>query len=457
VGYHKTHGLGNDLNYTSFILHKDGEGDEEASKIEVRGEQFHPKHRENRYFKGLNNILPNEEDRKEFLIGCARKLGLVKPDIQLEKSDISIQTNVLAKLGRILGEQKKGSFTSVANGMDPFIEKNIINLIKQPYEAVLIPDDGVRCLLFIIDNEREQYLIDAYDKVRRVLVNFDIEVENTVIDGFITEKNDFYPFDLLIYNGRKVTEDYLYDDQYEETNGRIILLQSLANATVSIKAPNSIAIKKPLGIYGKKTIFKGKVQIQPFVGPIDDTETLIQFVKQNRKQNNDIIFVPQKGNSKYMIWKHFVPNNPIVVQLLKQVETKKDSWYVGLIEKTSDGLLKPYKLLRTPIVLSKIKDDKGHEVIFKKNDFIKLRLNIMANGIINENKPYINPTKVPIEEAKTFEETKIEINLITRSIKEDVFQNAEKWEFAKIEKVFIPDESSRMPLKEKVYKFAGKI
>ena len=269
---------------------------------------------------------------------------------------------------------------------------------------MLVPDDGIRCLLFIVDNEKEQYLIDAYDKVRRVLVNFDTEVENTVIDGFITEKNDFYPFDLLIYNGRKVTDDYLYDDQYEETNGRLILLQSLANSTVSIKAPNSIAIKKPLGNYGKKTIFKGKVQIQPFIGPVDPTETLIQFVKQNRKANNDIIFVPQRGNSKYIIWKHYVPNNPIVVQLLKQAESStglvKDTWFIGLIEKTSEGLLKPWKLLKIPIVLSKIKDERGHEVIFKKNDFIKLRLNIMANGIINENKPYINPTKVSKEESK---------------------------------------------------------
>ena len=81
----------------------------------------------------------------------------------------------------------------------------------------------------------------------------------------------------------------------------------------------------------------------------------------------------------------------------------------------------------------------------------------MSNGIINENNPYINPIKVSKDEAKTFEETKIDINLITRSIKEEVFKNAEKWEFSKIMKVFIPDESSRMPLKEKIYKFAGQV
>jgi hypothetical protein len=46
--------------------------------------------------------------------------------------------------------------------------------------------------------------------------------------------------------------------------------------------------------------------------------------------------------------------------------------------------------------------------------------------------------------------------LITRSIKGDVFENADKWEFAKIEKVFVADESSRLPLKEKIYKYAGR-
>ncbi len=275
VEYNKSHGLGNDLNHTSFILR----GDDER-RYEVRGEQFHPKHRESRNFSGLNNLIPNEEDRKEFLINCAKKLNLVKPDIQLQKTDITVQMSILKKLGSIINnDTKKGSFISLVTGVDPFIEKNIMNLIKQPYEAVLIPDDGIRCLLFIIDNENEQYLIDSYDKVRKVSINFDNNIENTVIDGFITEKNDFYPFDLLVFNGLKVNDDYLIDDQYNESSGRLIQLQTLVNSSSVLKAPNAIVIKKPLGIYGKRSMLKGKVQIQPFIGPIDPNESLIQFVK----------------------------------------------------------------------------------------------------------------------------------------------------------------------------------
>lgn len=479
IEYDKKHGLGNDLNYTSFILQrnqniacscvfektdikkKDKRDTSQCSlHVEVRGEQFHPKHRESRNFPGLNNIFPNEKDRREFLINCAKKLNLVKPDIQLQKTDNIVQSNVLKKLGKILG-QDKGSFISFVTGIDPFIEKNIMNLVRQAYEAVLIPDDGIRCLLFI-DNEKEQYLIDVYDKVRRVSASFNTDIQNTIIDGFITEKNDFYPFDLLVYDGTKVNEDYLIDDQYSDVSGRLIQLQSIVNSSLVIKVPNAIVIKKPLGNYGKRTMVKSSIQIQPFIGPIDPNESLIEFIKKNRKSNNDILFVPQKGGSRYIIWKHYAPNNPIVVQLLKEAENEKgivikNSWYIGLVEKTPEGISKPWKLLKIPIFLSKIKDEKGEEIVFKKNDFIKLRLNIMSNGIINENKPYINPVKVSKDEAKTFEETKIDINLITRSINEEVFKNADKWEFAKIQKVFIPDESSRLPLKEKIYKFAGQI
>jgi len=442
--YKKSHGPGGDKNFTTFHLRV---LDEEYS---VSGEQFHPKHREARNFPGLNNLVPDENMRKEFLINCAKKLNLVKADIQIEKTSISVQTSVLKKLGQITGN---GSFLSVVNGTNPFIEKNIMELTKTAYEAVIVPDDGTRCILFVVD-QKEQYLIDSYDKVRQVSVNFDqdIGVDGTIVDGFINEKKDYFPFDLLYLNGVKLHENYLYDNDDEETGGRLVRLQQLVNSISTMKSPNSITVKKPLGNYGTRSIFKGNVQIHPFIGPIDPNVSLIQFVKENRRSNNDIMFIPQTGGSNYIIWKHFVTNNPIVVQVLKQ-DTGRDSWIVGLIEHTSDGISKPWKLLKLPIVLTKINDENGEPAVIKKNDFIRIRLNIMINGTINELNPYINPVKVSKNEASTFEETKIAINLITRSIKEEVFQNAEKWELAKVQKVLIPDESSRLPLKEKIYRY----
>lgn len=458
--YNKSHGLGNDENYTSFILQRDSneecgclvekKGSQEkrdcsqcSVHVEVRGEQFHPKHRENRNFKGLNNLIPNEKDRKEFLIGCAKKLGLVKPAITLRKEDNAVQTRVLKSIETIEGTEgiKQRPF-------EPFIEGNILGLTKHAYEAVLIPTDSIRCLLFIM-NDKHQYIIDSHDRVRAVVVDFAGNVSNTIIDGFITEKNDYYPFDLLFHNGAKVSDDYLYSNRFNEDMGRLIQLQTLVSTFSVSSFPNAITVKKPLGNYGKRFVFKQSVQIYPFIGPIDSEETLIQFVKKYREPTNDILFVPQAGTSRPMIWKHYIPNAPIVVQLLQRAEGR-DSWYVGLIENLPDGKAKAWKLLRTPISLPTGQD-------FRKYDFIKVRLNMMANGMINHNDPYINPVKVDKSESKTFEETKIDINLITKSVKEDVFQNANKWEFSRIEKVFVPDESSREPLKEKIYVYAGKM
>src|SRR5690606_37988199 len=124
--------------------------------------------------------------RKEFLNDCAKKLNLVKPDIQLEKTNEYVQRNVLRQLESLTGYK---SFSNIVTGIDPFIEKNIMNLTEKPYVAALIPDDSVRCLLYII-NEEEQYIIDVYDKVRKVHINS--EHNNTLLDGFLTENNQYY-------------------------------------------------------------------------------------------------------------------------------------------------------------------------------------------------------------------------------------------------------------------------
>lgn len=445
IKYKKSHGLGNDLNHTRFII-------KDINEVEhdVKGDNFHPRHRESRNFPGLNNIFDKEEDRKNVLINCAKKLNLVKSDIQIEEAKKSVQSKVLKKLGNVINNV--GTFSNVTTKIEPFIEKNITNLTKIPYVSLIIPSDYVRCILFIVNNQNEQYLIDSYDKVRQISIQFETDIVNTIVDGYITEKNEFYPFDLLYYNGYKNEEDYLTLDEFNESYGRLIDLQTFCYDVINIKVPNSIVIKKPLGTYGKQTTIKNNVQINPFIGPIEPYETLIQFVKKYRGKTNDLLFIPQIGNSKYMIWKHYVPNNPIVMQLLKPAEFK-NSWYLGLNEITPEGFSVKWILLKTPILLNKIKDEDNKEITFKKGDFIKFRLNIMTNGILNENMPYINPSKVTEDEVKNFEDTKIELNLITRSIKEEVFNDFDSWEFSKIKKVFISDTTSRFPLKEKKYKY----
>ena len=442
VDYKKTHGLG-DKNFTEFILEKDHGDGSGPQNYGVRGEQFHPQHRENRNFPGLNTLFETEEERKEFLINCAKKLNLVKSDIHIEKADLSTQKSVLKQLGQITG---KTTFTDIVTGTDPFIEKVVENLTKSAYEAVIIPDNGIRSILFIA-NDEDNYLIDSNNRVMKVSIDFgnqDTSINGTIIDGFITDEKDYYAFDLLYHSGKPVRQDYIHG----ESEGRLFELQKIIAASNTTKYPNSIKLRKPLGnLYStSKIVLKKEVPIKPFIGPTGENVSLLGFIKENRQENNDILFVPQKGTSKLMLWKHRIQNNPIVVQLLAPAKEGKNHWIIGLIEK-KDGVTKPWKLFKKTIDLSKIKDASGNLVRFKTNDFIKLRLNMMANGMINENVPYVNPSKVSKEEAKSFEETRIEINLITRSINQKVFDNTMRWSFANIEKNLVPQESSRLPLK----------
>ena len=83
-----------------------------------------------------------------------------------------------------------------------------------------------------------------------------------------------------------------------------------------MKTQNAIILKKPLGSYGKKSMLKGKVQIQPFIGPIDLNESLIQFVKKYRKSTNakDMIYFGKRCSDELRI--------PLVIGVVSNERTK---------------------------------------------------------------------------------------------------------------------------------------
>lgn len=166
------------------------------------------------------------------------------------------------------------------------------------------------------------------------------------------------------------------------------------------------------------------------------------------------MFVPQIGTGKYILWTNYIPNNRIVVKLLKN---NGNSWYLGMSEETKIGIIKHWKLLKIPIILYKVKDANGKEVIFKKGNYIQIKLNIMSNGTINEEIPYLDPVKVTPDHAHSFEETRTNIDLITSSVNESVFLDTTEWIFPTIQKVYIPGENSRLPLVEKVYEYASNL
>jgi len=227
-------------------------------------------------------------------------------------------------------------------------------------------------------------------QIRQVFINTDFG--NIIIDGYIVE-NIYYPFDLLFHNGKQLNIDYLWTSD-EEDKGRLIELQNLVQTFSSAKASKGIIIKKPLGNYSPGgSIFRENVRVSPFIGPIDPYESLLTFVKSHRRKDNDILFVPQNGSGKYMIWRHFIPNEPIVVQLLREeIKTSGPGyWSLGLIEQTPEGISKNWKLFKTPINLNKIKDANNIANDKNKNNFKDLENNIhRLEGEIFNNATIIN-------------------------------------------------------------------
>lgn len=424
----KMHGLGNDDTYTSFDI----ETNDDEIVEHVRGEQFHPMHRESRNFKGLNQIVGDPEKVKDILISCAKKLNLVKTEIELEKANKNLRKEVWGKLEKIivtkqtLTVQPKLTFSDIITKTMPFVEKYYNKFNSVAYEAVIIPDSAIRSLLFIENNEEKKYIIDSDDNV--IIVDIDMpNIENCIIDGYYNNSNkSYYPIDLLYNNGTRVKDDYLglgIDDS------RLLTLHDICKNSQKTNSARSIKLMKPLGT---------KMGSPAYIGPIDKDISILSFVKTNLKNSDNILFIPQTGKSKYVIWTNYVRNEPIVVQLIKKIDS--DNWELGMIHDD-----KPYTLLEYGLVATNLPNKNGEEETIKKNNYVRLTLNIMADGIINPNRPYINITKVEKDDLKDFSDTKNTIKLITNKISRDVFMDDTEWVFKN--KIYTFDKDSRNPLK----------
>lgn len=432
IDYKKDHGLGNDLNYVKFIVDVDADENEDdefqlTKKYEVYGEQFHPKHREKRNFEGLNKLIPDKEKQKQFVISCAKKLNLVKPSIPLMEVSNKNRDKILQSLNKLF--KKQFDFSTSLRKIKPFVKNNILELSKNYHLAAMIPSYGIRCLLYL-ENENEQYVISQEENVMSVtVVSSDDIPSKTLIEGYITETKLFYPIDLIYYEGKLLTTDYI---NYSN-DGRLYLLQNIvSNFNTSMSYSNSIKILPPLG--RSAVGIDESDSFNAFVGPSSEKTNLLKFVKNNI-ENNNIIFINKHYDSNLLIWLNNVPHLKIVLQLVKKHEKRKHTWYMGLIDDNDNK----HVLLSIPISL-----DKSYE----EGDYVKFKINMMSNGIINEYNPYIDITKSSEEYSKDIEDTINSINLIMYSVEKDVFMNTNKWEFPSIKKTYHPGENFRSPLVE---------
>ncbi len=424
VDYKKDHGLGNDLNYVKFVIEVDTEFSELPKRYYVNGDQFHPMHRENRNITGLNKIYPDKEKQKIYLIECAKKLGIIKPTIPITESNESTRIRILAKLSKLY--KHTFNFKKSTEKILPFVNNNIKNLEKDAYLAAIVPAHSVRCILYICD-QFEQYIIDDVLRVMKVNIDTDDELpEQTVIEGYISDNRSFYPIDLSYFENTKENDDYIVSNN----SGRLYKLQNIVtHFNTALKFSNSIKIESPLG---KNIISMSSTENStPFVGPTNDKSNLLKFVKKYIKKDN-IIFIPQHMNGRFMIWRYNMPNVKLILQIVKKHEKLKNNWYLGL----SSGNKKQV-LLDIPIVLSKE---------FNEDDYIMFKLNITADGIINNTDPYVDISKVenaPANIEDSVEDTIDTINLLLYSVNKEVFENNSRWEFASIKTTYIAGNSFR--------------
>lgn len=445
--------LGNDLNHSYWVVKTDeeegGEEDDEENEEEyveydyeigtrkigknlyhVIGDDFHPKHRESRKFDGLNKIK-SEEKRKQILIDCAKKLNLIKPEIDLEKENTKIQKKILDSIEKITN---KRVFYELINNTTQLSNKNIENFGEIPYVAALIPMGTIRTLLFI-ENDKNQYLINDQNMIMKININAPSGLSNTILDGFIMEtKNSlkYLPIDLLYQNGEKITTDYL-----DNGVGSLFKLNEIVSEIIfkNDRNPKNIKIEKPLGSF----IGKGE-----YIGPILKEQTIVNFVKENIKPKHNIYFIPQKGKTDYLLWKPHKKIEPVVVQI---IDNKGDDLYLGMSKKAKGGGIRYIKLFKYPLDKNNVKDKNGktfNEI--SKGDFVQFSINFMENGNVNKEYPYLHPTIVSKKEALTFEETTKKLLFQLSNFPKSIFDDNEKWKFESTEKTYVPTKSSREPL-----------
>ena len=394
-------GKGSDYNAYSYIIVET----DDNRIIDIKGELLHPMHRESRNFKGLNHYIPNnDEKQKEILIDCAKKLNLVKNDININKVEEKEQRKILNELYNITNTK---NIKDIIKNYYPFSKTYIKRLTKKPYISCIIPDlESVRCIMLI--NKDKQFLINEKNKVMKIDIDNNKDYHGLIIDGYCVNEdntNKFYPIDLLYLNGKKVTNNYLDDSEKCRYNKLMNILDNLYS---------SLDLK----------IIKRK-----FIGPINKEESLLDFVsnylKKNKNKKYIIIFICQQGDNSSLIWQEANKNISITLQVYED----DDKYKLGLDNKI---LIDSY-----PINKKDIKYDiDGNEVniINLDNKYVKIKFDL-KNNLINDSDPYKEIIYIPKKNnlltkyIRPYDNTKRILWSLTSNISKEDYMNDNEWIF----------------------------
>jgi len=408
--------------------------------FEIQGSDLIPGYREDRRWDGLGN--PKMQKIK--LLECAKKLGLSQSPYTTEIRNIKLQNRVMEYLLDITG--KESGFVHNTSVLTP---TTFTKFQERAYMGVVFPSGSQRVML--LSHKGKHYFIDESMLIMKL--DFDIDTEFTVLlDGYIkrTDVITYYPIDCLIFNGKKMNNDYFNDQK--ELNSEDEMFEFIES--LDLDGNNYVDIIENLKygrlfytimmgrIYGHKNIknvnfAKPEQYIVPFVGEvnrlgrvnlnpnslkdrsiIEDVQTLFK----NSKNSLDITFIPQKGTGNFLRWKRHL-KTPVILELLKK---SKEGYTVGM----NGEYLKPINNRVIPIpasIISKIKN--------KKRKFIKFDLNFMNNGKLNPDDPVTLDVVDPIvtnDDALTHTRTQLIINAMISPIPERIFMSRIEW------KLFVP-------------------
>jgi hypothetical protein len=370
--------LGNDHNVIKYEIKNDN-GHVET----IDGSSIHPKYKEFRNFPGLIKIFPVEADRKNFLIECAKKLNLVRNDISLGLSSPEQTQEILSAIKKI---------KNVPITKNTLHKTSIIELSKEAHRAVLVPTNSESALLHINKQGHCHIIID--NKVYEAGIVG--ESNDLLIDGFLTENNEFYPFDVVsdgvvsegVVSGEVSPPDYI--QRLNNLDGIVGMINE------DFGYEKTIVIKKPLG---SSREFR---RTPSYIGPVEERVSLIEYVKHGLSKETNILFVPNKGRTALM-WKYVHVNLPIVFIAKRRDE---QGWVMGMKIPTADEwvIFGP----RIPQMY-----DKNNRLI-KINDAVSIKYNLTRDGTIDLKVPALELEIVNVN--PEFYKTVEQYNSMTRRI-----------------------------------------
>ena len=416
------------------------------SPIKVTSKEFHPDYREDRRWSGISG---NSDEKKRKLLDCAQKLGLSQSPFTSKRLDRNLQKSVIEALNYLNVPLRN---TSVLT------PQTIKKFSRFAYMGLSFPSNAQRVLFFINNTNVSPgyYFIDDTTRIRKIPIDPSTIIYSAVLDGYILD-NTYYPIDCLYYKDKKLTVPYVknyqkteeiyesFEDEMDESREEFEDLDKL-DLGISVQIEESIK-NMEFGrlfyvVYMSHLLNKISLTMSAslrikFMNPLDycspsiNTESIWNSLNSNNiitdtkkilNNNEDLTFIPQKGNSTFLRWKRLL-KTPVVLQLIKKKSVKPpgskksvDRWIVGIGNKTV------YPLNETPIALPKPLE----KTLLKKHKddrFLQFNLNFMADGKLNPEEPLLLTIKpmATKQDAHSWNRTELIIKAMLEPINERVF------------------------------------